>query len=321
MRLGFLTPTAALIALAGVVPLVLALLNHRRSTRLRALLGLSRSGTARRLEVPVAVFALTGLLGFAAAQPVVRTDHPRLARRDAQVFVAIDVSRSMLASESRTSPTRLDRAKQAAHALRAQLADIPVGVATFTDRSLPLLFPTVNAAAFDATVAKAVGIEQPPPRGTAPTVTSFDTVGEIPEGGYFTPGIPHRAVVVVTDAESVGLYVDGVRHAFATHPRTAVVVVRVGSPSEHVYGLDGLPEPAYAPPPEAGVPLEQFLGATRGRAFAANDVHETADAVRAALGSGPRARLGSVPDRTDLAPYIVIAAVLPLGLVLRRRNL
>jgi hypothetical protein len=42
---------------------------------------------------------------------------------------------------------------------------------------------------------------------------------------------------------------------------------------------------------------------------------------RAALGTGPRERLGTVSGRKDLAPYFVLAAILPLGVVLRRRNL
>ncbi|HZQ66446.1 MAG TPA: VWA domain-containing protein [Gaiellaceae bacterium] len=321
MDLGFLTPIAAVIAAAGLIPLALALLNHRRAARVRAVLGLEPAGAGRRLEVPVAIAAISGLLGVAAAQPVVRTEQPRFARRDAQVFVAIDVSRSMLASATSTSPTRLDRAKQAADELRARLADIPVGVATFTDRVLPLLFPTASSEAFDATVARAVGIERPPPRGTAPTVTSFDTLEEIASAGYFTPGTPHRALVVVTDAESVGLYVDGIRNAFATRPRPAVVVLRVGTPREHVFGPDGFPEPDYAPPPDSDRALAEFLRATAGRAFTSGEVGRAARAVRAALGPGPRARLDSVSSRKDLAPYFVIAAVVPLGLVIRRRNL
>jgi hypothetical protein len=321
MDLGFLTPVAALVALAGLVPLTLALVNHRRSGRLRVLLGLGPTGTARRLEVPAAVCAVSGLLGLAAAQPVVRTEHQRLARRDAQVFVAIDVSRSMLASSSKSGPTRLARAKHAAEELRARIADIPVGVATFTDRPLPLLFPTANASAFVSTVTKAVGIELPPPRGTGLTVTSLDTVAEIPGAGYFAPGIPHRALVVFTDAESTGIYVDGIRRSFGVRPRIAVVVVRVGSQDERVFGIDGLPEPAYARPPESDRTLAEFLLAANGRAFSSGDVDAAAKAVRAALGTGPRARLASVPERKALAPYVVLAAVLPLGLVLRRRNL
>jgi len=320
-ELRFLTPSAGLVAVAGLLPLALIVLTERRGHRLRSVLGLPGGGLAGRLEVPVAVCAISGLLGVAAAQPVLRTDRPRLSRRDAQVFVAIDISRSMLAAASLQGPSRLDRAKRIAVELRAALADTPAGVATFTDRPLPLLFPTGKAGAFADTVAKAVGIERPPPRGTAQTVTTYDALTPIPTSGYFAPGIPHRLLVVLTDAESEGFDVDGLRQSFQTRPRIAVVLVRVGSPNEHVYGPDGLPEPGYFPPAARGQALAQFLHATRGRAFTDHDIGGTIRAARTALGTGPRAELGTVSGRKDLAPYFVLAAALPLGLVLRRRNL
>ena len=95
----------------------------------------------------------------------------------------------------------------------------------------------------------------------------------------------------------------------------------MGSPNEHVYGPDGLPEPGYFPPAARGQALAQFLHATRGRAFTDHDIGGTIRAARTALGTGPRAELGTVSGRKDLAPYFVLAAALPLGLVLRRRNL
>ena len=263
---------------------------------------------------------MCGLVGFAAAQPVVRTERPRLTRRDAQAFVALDISRSMLASASLRAPSRLERAKAVADELRAGLSDVPIGVATFTDRPLPLLFPTASAGAFTATVAKAVAIEQPPPRAEAQTVTTFDAIGPLPGSGYFTPSIRHRVLFVVSDAESEGFDVDGVRQSFGTRPRINVVLVRVGSPKEHVFGPDGLPEPAYAPPAATDRSLKQFLSATHGKAFGENDVAGAVRAARAALGTGPRERLGTVSGRKDLAPYFVLAAIVPLGVVLRRRN-
>ena len=173
-ELQFLTPTAALVALAAIVPLIVLALADRRSGRTRKLLGLPPAGLRARIVVPVAVCAVCGLVAFAAAQPVVRTERPRLTRRDAQAFVALDISRSMLASASLRAPSRLERAKAVADELRAGLSDVPIGVATFTDRPLPLLFPTTSAGAFTATVAKAVAVEQPPPRAEAQTVTTFD---------------------------------------------------------------------------------------------------------------------------------------------------
>ena len=320
-ELSFLTPAAALVALGALVPLAVLLLTKRRAASVRRVLGLPDGSRAARLQVPVAVCAICGLVAVAAAQPVVRTEHPRLTRRDAQGFVAVDISRSMLAARSLTAATRLDRARALADELRGRLADVPLGIATFTDRPLPLLFPTTSAGTFTSTMAKAVAIEHPPPRGEARTVTTFDAVGPIPGSGYFAPGIRHRLLVVITDAESEGFDVDGVRQNFAARPRIAVVVVRVGSGSEKVFGPDGIPEPAYAPPAASERALRQFLKATHGKAFREGDVAGAVRAARAALGTGPRRRLGTISGRKDLAPWFVLAAVIPLGALLRARNL
>ena len=71
-ELQFLTPTAALVALAAIVPLAVLALADRRSARVRRLLGLPPTGLGARLVVPVAVCAVCGLVAFAAAQPVYR---------------------------------------------------------------------------------------------------------------------------------------------------------------------------------------------------------------------------------------------------------
>ena len=321
MDLHFLTPSAGLIALGGLLPLALLVLTERRGRRIRALLGLTGPGRVDRLQLPVAVGGLAVLLGLAAAQPVLRTERAQLARLDAQVFVAIDISRSMLAAASPTAPSRLDRAKVIAKRLRAALADSPCGIATFTDRPLPLLFPTSNRDAFTSTVNQAIGIERPPPLSTAPTVTAFDALAPIPTAGYFEPNVAHRLLVVVTDGESEGYDLGLVRESYAARPRIAVVVVRVAAAGERVFGPDGLPESAYAPPPTSARALASFLAATHGRAYGEDNLNGAVSAARAALGTGPRERLGSISGRTDLAPWLVVAAAVPLALVLRRRNL
>jgi hypothetical protein len=320
-ELQFLTPEAALVALAALVPLALVALGDRRSARVRKLLGLAEEGFESRVVVPVAVCAACGLLAVAAAQPVVRTERPQLTRRDAQAFVVIDISRSMLASRSARAEPRLERAKAIADELRARLADVPFGVATFTDRPLPLLFPTSSAGTFTNTVAKAVSIEHPPPRAESQTVTSYDALAPVPGSGYFSPGIRRRLLLVVTDAETEAFDVDSVRQSFRVRPPISVVLMRIGSSHERVFGPEGVPEPGYAAPAASDRSLEQFLAATHGEAFGEQDVAGAVRAARSALGTGPRARLGTVSGRKELAPYFVLAAVVPLGLVLRRRNL
>jgi hypothetical protein len=319
--LSFLTPNAGLIALAGLLPLALLALTERRGRRARAVLGLAGPGRVDRLQLPAALCGLAVLLGLAAAQPVLRTERARLARRDAQIFVAVDVSRSMLAAASPTGHTRLDRAKMVAKRLRTALADVPVGVATFTDRPLPLLFPTVNRDAFASTVDRAIGVERPPPRSSALTVTAFDALAPIPSAGYFPAGLAHRLLVVVTDGESEGYDLGLVRESFAARPRIDVVVIRVAASGERVFGPDGLPESAYHPPPTSARALASFLTATHGRGFEENNLGGAVRAARAALGTGPSEQLGSISGRTDLAPWLVVAAAVPLALVLRRRNL
>src|SRR4029077_1192606 len=93
------------------------------------------------------VLAIT-LLGLAAAQPVVASPHRSTVRRDADVFVVLDTSRSMLASRAPATPTRFDRARAIARGLDKALPAAAVGIASMTDRVLPHLFPTVNRADF-----------------------------------------------------------------------------------------------------------------------------------------------------------------------------
>jgi hypothetical protein len=321
MPVHFLTPSAGLIALAALLPLALLVLVERRGRRARRLLGLPEPGAVARLELPVALAALGVVLGLAAAQPVVHTERARLSRLDAEAFVAVDTSRSMLAAGSASSRTRLERAQAIAKQVRAGLIDTPMGVGTFTDRPLPLLLPSSDAEAFTAAVEKAIGIERPPPRSTGLTISSFDAVAPIPVSGYFRPGVPHKLLVLITDAESEDFDVGTLRYDFRARPRIGVVLIRVGGVGEQVFGPGGLPEPAYVAPPSTGRALAKFLRATHGHAFDEHDVGGALRVARATLGTGPHKRLGTVSGRTDLAPYFVLAAVFPLGVVLRRRNL
>jgi hypothetical protein len=74
------------------------------------------------------------------------------------------------------------------------------------------------------------------------------------------------------------------------------------------------------PPPATGETLHRFLDATHGQAFDEHNVGRAEQAASVALGAGPTERLGTITGRHDLAPWFVLAAVVPLGVVLRRRN-
>ena len=94
----------------------------------------------------VALALLPALVAVAAAQPVVIHAKAFTERLDAQVFLVFDTSLSMKARSAPDAPTRLTRAKQEATALIPHLGDLPVGVATMTDRVLPNLMPTTTTA-------------------------------------------------------------------------------------------------------------------------------------------------------------------------------
>ena len=192
------------------------------------------------------------------------------------------------------------------------------------------LQPHVVWAALGVTIARGeehealwghLGIERPPGLQSSTTISSFDAVAPFPLEGYFRRGAKKRLLVILTDAESTGFNEAGVRKSFEAKPRTAVVLVRIGRSGERVFGASGQPESAYIPPPATGETLHNFLAATHGVAYGEDDVAGAERAAVEALGSGPTATLGSTSAKHDLAPWLVVAAAVPLAIVLRRRNL
>ena len=173
----FLTPTAALVGLAAAAPLVAITLVARRDRRLRRALGLPGEWRLLRVREGIAVVALFTLLAGAASQPVFSSVRSIDARGDVEAYVLFDVSRSMLAAAGPDEPTRFDRAIQFSLALRPRFADVPVGVASLTDRPLPHVFPTADAGTFASVVTASVGIEKPPPLERGQTrATTFEAL-------------------------------------------------------------------------------------------------------------------------------------------------
>lgn len=316
--LTFLTPLGGLAAPAVVLPLAAYLVGSRRVGRVRSGLGLGRPPRRREWTLVAALVAVPLLLALVAMQPAWRTSQARRVRTDAQAYVVIDTSRSMLASARPGSPTRLDRAKAAAIAIRDALPGVSTGVGTMTDRVLPNLLPSPDEKAFAATVRPAVGIEQPPPASAGVTATSLGSLAAIPAGGTFTPSARKRAIVVLTDGESRPFDTAAVADALGT---TKLVLVHVWDPREAVFRSDGTPEGAYRPNPGSGAVLASLADATGGAVFGERQAAAAAKAVRDALGSGPTVRLGLEPHTRALGRFLALVALLPLGLVLWRRNL
>lgn len=328
MSLEFLTPTGALLALVVLVPLAAFLAVSRHATRVRQALGVPELATDARVVPLAAVVAIGALLGLAAAQPLVERSSTQEVRSDAEAYVVLDVSRSMLAREGLQGTMRIDRAKAAAEELRASLPDVPVGIASLTNRVLPHLFPSANEDVFRATLDKAVGIERPAP-GTgfviAPgqvnsrNATTFGALAALGTQGFFTPGVEHRVVVVLTDGESTDVSAQQVGESFRRAGIDAVFLQLWGA-RERVF-TNGAAEPQYRPFPEARSVLETLAAATGGSVFDEQGLAGAERKVHDEIGTGTTQRAEDHRGRrVPLAPYLAVAAFLPLGVLLWRRD-
>jgi hypothetical protein len=219
---------------------------------------------------------------------------------------------------------RLDRAKRLAERLRAALPGVPVGVASFAERALPHLFPSPDAAVFRTVVDESVRISEPlSPRTFSPGErgTDLGSLADLGANGYFAPSASHRLVVVFTDGESVASYPATLAAAFGGPQPVRTIFVRVWNAADRIYFTDGRPDPKYRPDPGSRRVLEAIASTTSGQMFSEDAAHAIIRQARADLGRGPTKRSGELRSRTPLAPWLVLAAAVPLGAVLRRRNL
>jgi hypothetical protein len=313
-----LTPLAAFFGLAVIAPLAAFAELLRRDHRVRERLGMPAS--ARRVRAPVAfsLAALPLLLAFAATQPVLELGRKQAEREDAELYVVFDTSRSMLASQSVDEPNRLDRAEELGLRLRASLPLVRVGIASFTDRVLPHLMPTLDEAAFGATVQRSVGIESPPPSTFyAIRATRIGVLAALGTRNFFAPDTEHRVAVVFTDGESRRV---GERFAESLRRHgVRLLFVHVWDEGERIYGTGNQPEPDYEPEPQSREILREAAVAVRGRTFVEGQFDELLRTTDSLLGKEGKTRTHA-RDQVPLAPWVTLAAFVPLGVILRRRN-
>jgi VWA domain-containing protein len=321
MTLTLLTPLGALLAVFVVVPLAVLFAIRRRARRIRADLGLSEP-PRRRLAAPLtALLGAGALLAAAATQPVVEWTRDREVRTDAEAFIVLDVSRSMLARRSLKTPTRIERAKAAARELRASLSDVPVGIASLTDRVLPHLFPSADQDVFRATLERSIAIERPPPRSTSllTSATSLNALAVVRSLRYFAPGAKDRLLIVLTDGESQPVFNARLGGLFRSSPPIETVFVQFWNKDEKVFSR-GVPEPQYVPDPSARATLDRLAASTHGTVYSEGQIDAASHKARQLLGSGATAVRGERSGQIALAPYLAAAALLPLALLLWRRD-
>jgi len=292
---------------------------ERRAERVRSLLRLGAPGGSPWLTVG-ALAAVAVLVGIGAAQPVLEEWDERPERVDAQVFIALDTSRSMLASRAPGEPTRFERAAAAARRMREALREVPVGLASMTDRVLPHLFPTTNPRSFESVLSSSIGVDKPASDQAGDTrATDLGSTRFFAEGNYFR-GAQRQVLVVFTDAETKDYDVGRLTGAFAGSA-IEPILVRFGGEGERVYGPEGVEE-AYVPDPvSAAAEAERYAQLVRGEAFDERELAGAIQAAQSALGSESTITQVRTADIQPLGPFVFLAALVPLSFLLVRRNL
>lgn len=314
-------PEAALVALLGLLPLGAFALLRRRRARVREALRLPPP--RRRLDAAVATaIVVTALLvGAAAAQPVLLRSNPLLERRDAEVYVVLDVTRSMQAAPSADAPDRLERARRIARRLRASVPEVPVGIATFTNRIVPHVFPTTNAAVFESGLERSIAVESPPPdRQRGALQTALDALAPLQTHNFFAPKTRRRVAVVITDGETRPHRPDTIR-ALRSAPRLNLLFVRVWGAGERIHRPVLPVDRTYRADPDATALLDAFAREVRQPVFAEDDLGDVTAELRRRVGRGEPVVVGREALAHPLAGWTLALTLAPVGYLLRRRNL
>ncbi len=316
--ISFLTPVDGVFALAAALPLAALLATERRSERIRAALRLRGPGRRAFAQVAGALVLLPALVAVAAAQPVVVRQQQVRERGDAQAFIIMDTSESMAAAAGPQAPTRLQRAKRLARRLQQALGDVPVGIATMTDRVLPDLMPTTDAALFDRTLVQSVGINEPPPSQTYrhARATNFQALVPVVSSHFFSDSVKHRLVVIFTDGEaSPDLVLFGLGIGHTIKP----VFVHVWAAGEHIYH-HGRADPFYEADPTSAQFLQRAADLSSGTVVDENTFGALAAAAHRVVGNGAAVAHVDAYARIALAPWFALGGILPLGFLFYRRN-
>jgi hypothetical protein len=319
VHLTFLTPVGALLALGALVPLAAVVFQGGRTARVRRMLGLDDPPWRSSVVPVVALTLVPGLLGAAVAQPVLETTSVVRVRRDAEAFYVFDTSGSMRASTARTGPTRLERSIDYALRMRLALSQLRSGIATFTDRIVPDLFPTIDDQVFTATLDEAVGIDSPPAKGLSEKSTTFAALDNLVGDTFFDPGTKHRLVVLFTDGETAPYLSGDLKQALEVRPRIAFVVVHVWRSSERIYTSHGI-DPSYRPDPQSTSDLRQLAQLTGARIFSEDQVGSAIETARELVGHGPTERVGQGLHVLALARWLALASLAPLAVLFWRRT-
>ena len=118
---------------------------------------------------------------------------------------------------------RLERARALGRELHEALPDVPTGVATLTNRMMPLLFPTGDERGVTAVIDHSLRLMQPQPAAlTAARASSLGALTLAADRSYYNPSARKRALVVFSDLDSDFFSLEGTLRLLRQQPDRAV---------------------------------------------------------------------------------------------------
>lgn len=306
----------ALAALLLLLPLALVESRRvRRERRAANAVGLRPLPLWRSLQRGVCAGLVIGLAAFAASEPSQGQTKRVELRADAEAYLFVDASASMLASASANAPTRLQQAREAAARFaRALPTDLPVGAGALPQAPLPLTAPNGDRQLL---VAALDNLTVP---GTLPerlygglTATNFAQLANLTSARFFLPKTRKRIVIVLTDAEGPN-FDAGATATSLKHARVRIVVVRFGSPRDRIWihrpGQKPVTDPKYVPDLSDLGEVRLLAGETGGGLYGPGRVGAAITRVERLAGHGPDRPGEPLSVYADsLGPYALLAAL------------
>lgn len=305
-----------LIVLVLLVPLaVVELRRIRRERRAARAVGLEPQRLWRTLQRGVCAGLVVALAGIAASEPSLRQTSSVALRADAEAYVFVDASASMLASASATAPTRLDQARQAAADFATALpADLPLGAGALPQSPLPLTAPIGDRQLF------LTAIDHLTTPGSLPehlyggvTATNFGNLSGLTTAHFFLPKTKRRVVVVLSDGEGPTF---DVASTAATLKRAHIrlVFVRFGSRHDRIWirraGERPVSDPKYLPNDADLADLGLLARDTGGGFYDQGQTRNAIAEVNRLSGRGPDRPAQALSLYSDsLGQYFLLAAL------------
>jgi hypothetical protein len=227
----------ALAALVLLAPLALVEWRRiRRERRAARAVGLEPQRVWRAAERAVCAGIVVALAVFAASEPSLRQATKVKLRVDAEAYLYVDSSGSMLAGASPSAPTRLQQARIAAARFAQELPpDLPLGAGALPESPLPLTMPIGDRQLFIA------AIDRMTTPGSLPelyydgkTATDFANLSYLTSARFFRKQTVRKIVIILTDAE--GPAFDSTAIAAALEKaHIKLLVVRFGSSRDRIW--------------------------------------------------------------------------------------